>query len=309
MTSVSTILPQAHNPNIRAMWTIDAPQISFDCEYLLNSLLSISALHLHHTRAPSDNTLFTAVRYYFDKAISSFQNELSTLNKRNSEPVVITATLLTLLGGPIDRNFMGSLDQSSYHLPLFTIKVVQAFSQLRYRVTPLLKGSNLMPMFEEWAASGGMENLPHYRLLQEDERTNLDVLLDCLDPGSQEYEMYNSALKHVRILQEACVVGEPTPALQRKIARFALYISPEFLECIEQHDPRALVIIAHHFALASVLDHVWTMRRMPKYHVEGVGNLLPAEWKGMMAWPERVVKKRGEPYQSVPWFNIEEMEE
>ena len=62
LREVAPHFPQAHNTNVREMWMVDVPQLAFECDYLLNGVLSVATLHLHQTRAPDDTSLLKASR-------------------------------------------------------------------------------------------------------------------------------------------------------------------------------------------------------------------------------------------------------
>ena len=255
MREVAPTLPQAHHPQIREAWGIDYPQLAFEYDYLLNGLLALSAVHISQTRAPEDESLHTVAQIYFDRCINSFQNQVENLNRSNAEAIFFTGMTLAALAGPITRTWLKS-DDEPYQLPMFSLQLTKALESLMSKSMRWLAETNLGPMLQKFGAPG-QEGLPKMSYIREEEKTNLDALLDGLVPGSEEMRIYADSLEHVKVFYDGLLCGDNIPSLQRKFTRFAIYMSDPFMRLLELQDPRALVILAHQFAMKKGVNDSW----------------------------------------------------
>lgn len=102
----------------------------------------------------------------------------------------------------------------------------------------------------------GSDELPRKKYLQEEERTDLLSLLDRLDLDSTEADTYREATENIIALQDAAVNKESEVAFQRKSVFFAFMMPPEFMNLLDNYDPRALVVLAHYICIAKFLDRL-----------------------------------------------------
>jgi Fungal specific transcription factor domain len=92
---------------------VDVPQMAFDCEYLMNAMLSVSAMHLHFVQ--QDNPKFLkAAHEHLGLAISKYHDQLAQLNNRNSTTVFAASTLISFQATTARR----IAKEGPYELPL-----------------------------------------------------------------------------------------------------------------------------------------------------------------------------------------------
>ncbi|EIT76289.1 hypothetical protein F9C07_2217187 [Aspergillus flavus] len=65
-----------------------------------------------------------------------------------------------------------------------------------------------------------------------------------------------------------------------------------FIQLLSEKKPRALVILAYHFALVHCVQNIWFLSGIPAQEVRGINNILPPKWKWAMTWPLRVTDGR-----------------
>ena len=66
---------------------------------------------------------------------------------------------------------------------------------------------------------------------------------------------------------------------------FALLVPRKFVELVGVKRPRALVVLAHFFALASDMGDIWWVGEIAKREVLGIHRRLPSEWQSLMVSP------------------------
>ncbi|OAA65877.1 hypothetical protein SPI_02664 [Niveomyces insectorum RCEF 264] len=83
--------------------------------------------------------------------------------------------------------------------------------------------------------------------------------------------------------------GQPVLALCRRVMAFASVVPGRFAELVEQRAPRALVILAHFFALAAPAREVWWVGGMPVREVEAIYAHISPAMRPLMAWPLQAI--------------------
>jgi hypothetical protein len=304
-TELSIVLPQTRNPAILAMWRIDAPQLAFECDYLLNSIFSLSALHIYCLRGPDDRGLKRAIRVYFDRSITSFQKALPTLGPDNAQQIFMTAVLLATLAKAASSP--DTHESQSYTLPLFTFKLLKSLTPLMKKAETWLVRTNVAAFIQPLNQTNDSESQPLFRYIEEDARPELRAILIGVETGSPDWVAYAGAIYLTNILIDMTVKGAPVSTILRNYTLFAVLMSDDFMALLEKHDPRALIILGHHLALGCCLDSVWWVKNGSKEDVFGITTLLPEEWRIYMEWPIKLVKNppTAQAVQSMPKFDLE----
>jgi hypothetical protein len=62
---------------------------------------------------------------------------------------------------------------------------------------------------------------------------------------------------------------------------FALLAPKKFIQYVGEQLPRALVILAHFFALASNVKYMWWIGDIAQREIQGIWDVLPLEWHVM----------------------------
>ena len=79
----------------------------------------------------------------------------------------------------------------------------------------------------------------------------------------------------------------------RRVIGFPMLVHPRFVTLVEEEQPRALVILAHYFALVARLRGLWWMGDSGRREVLGIQSALPEEWQDAMQWPLESIADEG----------------
>ena len=84
--------------------------------------------------------------------------------------------------------------------------------------------------------------------------------------------------------------------IHRRLATMPLRLPPRYLELVEQHDPRALALLARNLALLKTNSGIWWLHGVGRHSVaesavRGIRSLLPNEWTWAMDWPQKVINR------------------
>ncbi|KAK3113756.1 hypothetical protein LTR53_008621 [Teratosphaeriaceae sp. CCFEE 6253] len=76
-----------------------------------------------------------------------------------------------------------------------------------------------------------------------------------------------------------------------RLAQFPASISARFTDLVVARTPRALVILAHYFALMKVIEKdVFWLKGIAENHIQVIHDQLPSAWKERMSWPMLVME-------------------
>ena len=116
-------------------------------------------------------------------------------------------------------------------------------------------------------------------------------------------EFYVATVKSLTLIldivaSETPFGGAPPNALLLYLVHWLSFLPDEFIILVNSHDPKALVIMAHYYAvLAFVLSkwkrELWWMRERPVYMIEHIAEFLDTEWQVWMQWPVSLLRRCG----------------
>jgi hypothetical protein len=114
------------------------------------------------------------------------------------------------------------------------------------------------------------------------------------DPGQWNdgvRRAYESTLSYIGGIWRAVQKSDPLGPIGRRLMLFPMLVDQRFIELVGEAKPRALVILAHYFALVVILKSFWFVGNTGPREVRAIAAHVPAEWKGMMALPLRLVNE------------------
>ncbi|MCJ1272884.1 hypothetical protein MMC21_000673 [Puttea exsequens] len=268
-------------------WNSILPDLAFDSDPLLYSLLSLSALH-STKNAPNDKGAEEAYRNYLDLSIRGHSIDIENTSRENADSLCLTASVLRICAFTMLQDH----SLSPYMPPMQWFQVSygtgQVFhatwdwiekneSSIAWRV--LNRPPYLSPFNETlWAHSNrqGFEDL--LRRSQEDEQK---------EPwDSDVQEAYTYTISYIGSIQNALSAAQESgPATARRLIAFPILIPRRFIGLVEEQQPRALVVLAYYFAQLARFSKIWWIGDSGKRHVRGLLSILPLSWHDLMAWP------------------------
>lgn len=126
-------------------------------------------------------------------------------------------------------------------------------------------------------------------------RTPLHYILNQDVPGGDipwdemTAEAYRKALSYIGSMKQAIADGEQDMSLCRRLGGFGLMVPQPFVEFVEEGRPRALVVLAHYFAVAALLEGVWWVGGTGRREIKRIAERLDGEWLGMIQGPLELI--------------------
>jgi hypothetical protein len=275
--AMDAFTPQKHisSTSFQDIWRhgLNAP-------YLMNELLSLSALHLSITR-PEKRTFYrhhsTQLQSY---ALSSFNKLSSQINDENYVSIFLFAGILGLhmLCETLvyrDNDFEGFLDQFvQYNILHHGVRTVAGG---RWK---LLKQTTLKPLLELG------ERLP-----PADASLGLvcQSLLDRIAGLGHDDATTRTYQQAVQALQSVITVMDSQPGVNSldALISWPVLVSRDYIDLLAQRKGEALVILAHFGALVDTLKHSWIFCDGGNYLVDSISRYLGSQWEEWLCWPRQ----------------------
>ncbi|MCJ1433825.1 hypothetical protein MMC27_003190 [Xylographa pallens] len=103
--------------------------------------------------------------------------------------------------------------------------------------------------------------------------------------SSRTREAYQSTVNYIGSVQIAITAGEAGQDILRRLLVFPVLIPTRFIALVVEQQPRALVVLAHYFALVARFKHPWWIGDGGRREIRGIQSALSAEWSYLMSWP------------------------
>lgn len=286
----------------RTMMTQKLAEVAFANDALLNTLCSFAALHIAKTATdPSERAdAMDAYRKYLDMALRGHQIEIKSLSKTNADAICLTSsmirnsTMATLADRPIDP-YVPPTDW--FHMWLGSREVFStawawvgddetSMAKLITERKPDMK--DVDALFHESNGNGFMHLL---------ERSPNDKANEPWDDEIQE--AYRLVICYIGGIQIAMNANETADELTRRAVGFGLLIPKRFINLMDEARPRALVVLAHYFALLAKLRDIWWIGDTGRREVRAINSELSGEWQRLMSGPLMAIEESPIPIEMI----------
>lgn len=282
----SPTFPASHNACVREAWTVEAPKLAIQNATVQYGMFATTALHLAKS-TPEDPELIAAHLKYLGLALREQRRAVAQLNIYSADAVCFTSVLITIIalasleGRPLEPYTapMQWLEMASGSLNILSTSIMSIKDDPSAKIMMIVKG---VPDLSD-----------NNELYNAQNRADFSEILSR-DRGSEDWdeevqEAYEKTLSYIGSIKRAISNGEHTMAILRRVFAFAMHIPRRFIKLVQEQRPRALVVLAHYFALATKPGYVWYIGDVPHREVVGIQKALPDEWRDQMRWPLAMV--------------------
>ncbi|KAJ4250964.1 hypothetical protein NW762_011614 [Fusarium torreyae] len=269
-------------------WTVRVPKLAMDYEPLLSAIMLIASHHLARIRTtPEEVEHYLTLRsLYLGTTLQAHRPALSSVTKENAEAVCFTALILS-----VDN--MANLQNRAlepYEPPLQWIQLCRSIEGVWRFALDLVKDDatsrigpateNMIPWYRE-ARTFSSERLSHLLQPLEGEVINADNM--------KAYREVAGVLSWILTGIES---GESLDIFCRRLRLLPFLLSDQFVILLQNMDSRALVLLAHHFAMTAYAGELWWIGESPIREVKAVKRFVGEVWQGMLSWPLEMVQRR-----------------
>ncbi|KAE8395451.1 hypothetical protein BDV23DRAFT_95124 [Aspergillus alliaceus] len=282
----STYATMAHNKQAEHIYQYVLPREGLEYPFVLHGLLALSALHMARTgdQIPRSHYFSIALEHQ-NRALALFRPVVLSINRENSHTVFAFAGVLFQLAFAMSpcSPFADTYDSIRDLIQAFTL--CRGLREIIGASWGWVKEGKFADMLvnvddtKHWplpeavqAAISHLESLNQYR------RSEIaDHDADC----------YGSAISHLKDMME---IYQDKPRRVELALRWPFGLEPKYLDLLKDHDPMALVILAHYCLVLHHFRHHWWMEGWSSHVARGVWDHLDEYWRPYVSW---VVKEIG----------------
>lgn len=251
---------------------------------VLYTICLLAAVHKAHTAGIMDMDSVDDISTYLSMAIREHHKDVTNLHPDNVDCATLASNGLRLYS--LIRLQHRSL--APYTPPIDWLRVTgtsnivfrRAYNMVQDRPDSisLLLLSNAFQLMAEKSSHKYLDELKH--LLRREESHELEEFWNDEVDG-----VYKSTLSIIGAVWKFRRVPEPPTHLARRLIIFPMIVDHQFIDYIEEQRPRALVILAHYFALLNMLRRQWHIGNAGFREAWAIVNAVPPEWNEMLREP------------------------
>jgi len=268
------------------------PHLAFKHNSLLYSMYTVAALHVSKLEPNNSENMATYQRY-LGLTLKHHRNDVANLGPSNADAACLTSSYLRVISFAL----MQERPANPYSPPIEWLQMCSTTGEalteaawkyiaddpnsiMRYLVksSPVMRPSGWLRddnvLFQENNRRG------HLHLLR---RTATDIMEEPWNETIQA--AYEDTISQIGSIQIAISAGEPTEIMFKRLALFPTLIGKNFIQLVIERRPRALVVLAHYFALLKDFSDIWWIGDTGIREVRGIQSVLSEDWLDLMIWP------------------------
>ncbi|KAF9874395.1 hypothetical protein CkaCkLH20_07958 [Colletotrichum karsti] len=285
-------------PGDPILWRVKVPKLAFGNHCVLHLLLAVSALHMARNK-PDEASRYKAIADgHYGVGLRQVMDILPNLNRENCGALYIATTLVcsySFASGP-----------SPGHLLIISDGTEVAWVELLRGVKMVVETMGFEAIFAGALAPMPTEQPP--KELPPSEMTERVVLWEPAlqriadlvavsnDPDTGIYEKMLTDL--TSCFQQTCgTAKEPRHAIDGKmeiIIGCVYRTEDEFVQCLKDKKPFALLILAHLVVLIKKLEWLWYMTGWASHILHGVALILGPDFSEYLRWPREEIERLNE---------------
>ncbi|KAF4962381.1 hypothetical protein FSARC_9547 [Fusarium sarcochroum] len=279
------------SPTLPAMndtWTVRVPKLAIDYEPLLSAIMLIASHHLACIKTTPEEVEhhLTLRSLYLGSTLQAHRPASLSVTKENAEAVCFTALILS-----VDN--MANLQNrplEPYEPPLQWFQLCKSIEGVWRLAFDLVKDDvdsrirpateTMLPWYRE-AKAFSPERLNHLIQAQEDESIDAD-----------DMKVYQETVGVLSWILAGIESGEDLNIFCRRLRLMPFLLSDRFINLLDKMDCRAMVLLAHYFAMTSYAGELWWIGESPLREVKAIERFLDEKWQVMLAWPLDMTQKQ-----------------
>ncbi|KAI0474374.1 hypothetical protein F4859DRAFT_504770 [Xylaria cf. heliscus] len=286
-------LPATYGYTSKELWLDKVPQMAFESDLLLDSLLTVAALHMQDLM-PEDHKLGIAANHYLDRTLAKQRYSLGCIEETLAEPLFVTAFMLCITSWQLAHRRSQASD--TYRIPSGVFALVRGCCALHRQYDGYLSQAGYDPdAIWSLAPSNSVIKADHPLLtdIQQDIEKLLESFLIDTMP-TDEANVYRDTADCVVSLYMALVLETESTILQRLVFTMAVRMKSRYVTMLEAGEPLALALYARIIAFLGFIDHLWwsrgtNNRDFVHYSINSISNMMPLRCSWAMEWPLKVV--------------------
>jgi hypothetical protein len=300
VSAAGATFPAVDDPAVLETWTVYVPRMAFSHSFLLKAVFAVAALHLARTSPDPTNEYAHAHRVYLNAAVQEQRKAVAQLGPSNADAVSLSAAIILWQAFAL---YIQEEDQTgnAYAPPLKWLRLSAGIGVIVRETKPWIDEHSrtntiiqAKPHLFNRHALFDVKNSAHFSNLltwhppsSPSTPTNSAILL--LDATA-----YQHTVSYIGSIFAALSENESPTCLARRFMALGSLMPDRFRDLLAAMDPRALVIMAHFFAMTKKVEGLWWFKGTAEREVTGIRSVLPREWHELMAWPVAMLDGGGD---------------
>ncbi|KAM3443124.1 hypothetical protein MY4824_000829 [Beauveria thailandica] len=271
-----------------SIWTVVVPGLATSYDALLHAIMTLSLRHMLCTGcqdiAPLDKIKLYHAQY-LEATLQEYRKVVVALTTTVADAASFTSVVLSLdaFASLRDREL------GDYTAPVQWLQLCKGVTQI-FRVTLQLLEGDAEANINKIVATSGPFVEPS-KIMCEANRNQFPALL-VRRPGDSDEDdaVYIDTVSYIGAIQSAVDAGEHMDAITRRLVIYPVLFPQRFVALLDEHRPRALVILAHFFAVAAHCRASAWVGDIPKKEILALEEFLAPQYRHELAWPLSVVR-------------------
>ncbi|SPO04364.1 related to C6 transcription factor [Cephalotrichum gorgonifer] len=277
----------SHDRILQDFWKHVVPRMGLQCDFVMRSVLAISALHIaFHRPEKREFYISTALRYH-QLASRKAMHLLGNVTQESADELFVFSvlTICVALGSP--RKADGTLLVGESSCPEWMALLMGTKSIIDVMGDRMWTGP-LSPLFQrgrerrEQLFMSAPKDAERYSNTME----AFDHLLDLLRRMVLDEGLLRTYSKAVRLLREtAHLLDQPQRAHISDVFRWVWQVGDDFLPLLQIPTQEAVAIFAHFCVYLKVLEGQWWLMGWADHLISRAWDMLDEEHRLWIRWP------------------------
>ncbi|KAI0902003.1 C6 finger domain-containing protein [Annulohypoxylon nitens] len=269
------------------------PKLAFRSDALMYSMYCLAALNISRVYGDSEleGGAEAVANRYFSMAVREHNKEIFQVNKDTADIVCLTSCLMRVIALIQLQNRSRELYTPPWHWLALTRSSTATFVEAYQQIGPdpdsvafqLIRGTSHLHDKGKLPQRGDMERLQHLMDRSKELSINEDWDAEIQDAYERTLTFICNAMK----LSDA---EGPSGSLFRMLLLFPMLADERYIKLVKEGSSRALVILAHFFAMLSRFHNIWWVGNLGVDEIHAIANALPEQWQYLLAWPLDKIK-------------------
>ncbi|EKG19805.1 hypothetical protein MPH_02874 [Macrophomina phaseolina MS6] len=280
---------------IGTMWCINIPRLGFSHDFILHNAMALSAMHLAYQHPDRREHYATLAAHHSTIGLQKTSDLLLNLSEENCHAIYVSAVLVCLYvfaKGPSPGDFLVFSEHGpSEWMPLLkgVVSIVEMFGRSVLFTGPLAPMQNGPSKASRPVTV--IEKKP--RIDWEQRFEDLRSLISL--SAHPDSATYMTALEGLAQCYEGIFGKGPDASYSGNTANQVhlgwLYrMQDAFVECLHQHHPLALLVLAHFSPLLKSMEPLWFMEGWAEHLITGVHGFVDQSYWTWLQWPMEQVE-------------------
>jgi Fungal specific transcription factor domain len=289
-------------------WSIKIPRLAFKHDALLYAIYTCASLHLASLE-PQEPKHVENYQKYLGLCLRLHRDDVAKLSTANADAAMMTSTILrvctfALLQERVLEPYIPPIEWLHMNSGTGHGLAVASWKYIKDDPNSIMRGlmANVPGLSKDskWLRDDDL-------IFKESNRKELNHLLRRT-PENEINEIWNeevqtaisTTVSYVGAVLEAIAAREGEAMVFRRLILFPTVVEKSFIALIEERNPRALVVLAHYFALLTRFSDFWWIGQLGPREVRAIQRHLGNEWQDLMVWPMKTIEGGPAILQPVP---------